>query len=54
MIETDQNTDVVPDPRVSTGVPGLDDILAGGLVANRLYLIEGQPGDGDPLLMERV
>jgi hypothetical protein len=24
---------------VSTGVPGLDDILVGGLDANRLYLI---------------
>jgi hypothetical protein len=33
MIEFDQNTDVVSDPRVSTGVPGLDDILAGGLMA---------------------
>ena len=54
MIEYEQNTDAVPDPRVSTGVPGLDDILAGGLTASRLYLIEGQPGAGDPRLMERV
>jgi circadian clock protein KaiC len=38
------------DPRVSTGVPGLDDILAGGLMANRLYLIEGQPGAGKTTL----
>ena len=28
------------------GVPGLDDILGGGLVANRLYLLEGAPGAG--------
>ena len=27
-----------------TGVPGLDDVLAGGLTAGCLYLVEGQPG----------
>ena len=54
MIEFDQNTDAAPDPRVSTGVPGLDDILAGGLMANHLHLIAGQPGAGNLLLMERM
>ena len=29
-----------------TGVSGLDDILAGGLARNRLYLLEGSPGTG--------
>ena len=29
-----------------TGVAGLDDILAGGLARNRLYLLEGSPGTG--------
>ena len=29
-----------------TGVPGLDDILGGGLPRNRLYLLQGQPGVG--------
>ncbi|WP_425618229.1 ATPase domain-containing protein [Anatilimnocola sp. NA78] len=29
-----------------TGVTGLDDILAGGLTPNRLYLIDGDPGSG--------
>ena len=29
-----------------TGVPGLDDVLGGGLTANRLYLLEGSPGTG--------
>lgn len=28
------------------GIPGLDDILAGGLTPNRLYLIDGDPGSG--------
>jgi circadian clock protein KaiC len=36
--------------RVSTGVPGLDDILAGGLPRSRLYLIEGTPGTGKTTL----
>src|SRR3569833_3079282 len=32
--------------RVSTGSEGLDDILGGGLDADRMYLIEDQPGSG--------
>jgi circadian clock protein KaiC len=30
----------------ATGIVGLDDILAGGLQRNRLFLIEGNPGTG--------
>src|SRR5687768_3676466 len=33
-----------------TGVPGLDDILAGGLTRRRLYLFEGVPGSGKTTL----
>jgi circadian clock protein KaiC len=33
-------------PAVATGVPGFDDILVGGFTANRLYLVEGDPGSG--------
>ncbi len=29
------------EPRISTGVPGLDDVLCGGLTPSRLYLLEG-------------
>lgn len=36
--------------RVSTGVPGLDDILHGGLPRNRFYLVEGRPGSGKTTL----
>jgi circadian clock protein KaiC len=32
--------------RCSTGIKGLDDILDGGFPANRLYLIQGDPGAG--------
>lgn len=32
------------------GIPGLDDILLGGLRRNRLFLIEGKPGSGKTTL----
>ncbi len=35
---------------VSTGIPGLDDILGGGLTRDRLYLLEGAPGTGKTTL----
>ena len=31
---------------ISTDIPGLDDVLCGGLDPERLYLIEGEPGTG--------
>ncbi len=36
--------------RITTGVPGLDDILRGGLPKHRLYLVEGTPGTGKTTL----
>ena len=36
--------------QVATGIAGLDDILGGGLAANRLYLVEGDPGSGKTTL----
>ena len=35
---------------VSTGVPGLDTLLCGGLPADRLHLIQGRPGAGKTTL----
>jgi circadian clock protein KaiC len=32
--------------RYATGIPGLDVILNGGLISNRLYLLDGDPGAG--------
>lgn len=32
--------------RVSTGIPGLDEITFGGLIAQRTYLVRGGPGAG--------
>jgi circadian clock protein KaiC len=37
-------------PRLATGISGLDDILDGGFPANRIYLIEGDPGTGKTTL----
>ena len=36
--------------RALTGILGIDDILAGGLPRNRLYLVEGRPGTGKTTL----
>lgn len=42
---------VVAEPkRALTGISGLDDVLKGGLVQNRLYLVEGDPGTGKTTL----
>ena len=38
------------DPRLSTGTPGLDLILGGGLTPARVYLLEGAPGSGKTTL----
>jgi circadian clock protein KaiC len=35
---------------ISTGIPGLDNVLGGGLTKDRLYLIEGDPGAGKTTL----
>ncbi len=35
---------------VPTGIMGLDDVLTGGFTANRVYLIEGDPGSGKTTL----
>ncbi len=39
-----------PSPRSSTGVPGLDEVLHGGLVPHRFYLVDGNPGAGKTTL----
>jgi len=33
-------------PSAGTGIPGLDEVLGGGLARNRIHLIEGSPGTG--------
>ena len=36
--------------RSASGIPGLDEVLHGGLIAGRLYLIDGEPGAGKTTL----
>jgi len=36
--------------RLKTGIPALDDILHGGLIPERLYLVDGNPGSGKTTL----
>ncbi|MBY0314975.1 MAG: AAA family ATPase [Bdellovibrionales bacterium] len=38
------------EPKSPTGVPGLDEVLRGGLPSNQLYLIQGKPGTGKTTL----
>lgn len=38
------------EPSLSTGIVGLDDVLGGGFIPNRIYLIEGTPGSGKTTL----
>lgn len=42
MIVTDQRIE----SKIKTGIDGIDDILQGGLPANHVYLLEGEPGSG--------
>jgi circadian clock protein KaiC len=54
------HTETAPTPNdsdtnlVTTGVPGLDDILGGGLVQGGLYLIEGMAGSGKTILSTQI
>jgi circadian clock protein KaiC len=51
MTEKSEMKTVTDDPpRISTGSSGLDNILGGGLDANRMYLYEGRPGTGKTTL----
>lgn len=38
------------DPRLSTGISGLDEVLHGGLIPHRSYLLRGGPGSGKTTL----
>ncbi len=52
-MNTPSDQDVIieeTDERISTGNRGLDDILFGGVDANRMYLYEGRPGTGKTTL----
>ena len=40
--------------RLKTGITALDDILHGGLIPERLYLVDGNPGSGKTTLRPAI
>lgn len=40
----------IPIPRAATGITGLDQVLHGGLIDGRIYLVDGNPGAGKTTL----
>jgi circadian clock protein KaiC len=41
-------------PRVSTGVPGLDEVTGGGLLKSGVYIVQGSPGAGKTILANQI
>jgi circadian clock protein KaiC len=52
MAESDTSTH--KRPRLATGVPGLDTILAGGFLRGGIYIVEGEPGAGKTILANQI
>ena len=40
--------------RLATGIPGLDDILAGGFVEGAAYIVQGHPGSGKTIFSNQI
>lgn len=40
--------------RIQTGVPGLDEILYGGLLPQAVYIVQGGPGEGKTILANQI
>jgi circadian clock protein KaiC len=40
--------------RISTGIPGLDSIVEGGLIAGGTYIVQGPPGSGKTILANQL
>lgn len=41
-------------PRLLTGVPGLDQVLGGGLIEGASYIVQGSPGAGKTILSNQI
>jgi circadian clock protein KaiC len=48
-----RNRDHIP-PKLSTGQIGLDQVLAGGIPNNALYIVSGPPGAGKTILAQQI
>jgi circadian clock protein KaiC len=44
----------LPSGRLSSGIPGLDEVLGGGLLRSGIYLVVGEPGAGKTLLANQL
>jgi len=40
--------------RLTSGIDGLDQILAGGFISGASYIIQGQPGAGKTILSNQI
>jgi circadian clock protein KaiC len=45
---------VPPLPRISTGVPGLDEVTGGGFLKSGVYIFQGVPGAGKTILANQI
>jgi circadian clock protein KaiC len=50
MVGGGDSTQGLMPPRMSTGIPGLDEVLGGGLPQGNMYLVEGESGAGKTTL----
>src|SRR5215204_3443921 len=50
MVGGGDSTQGLMPPRMSTGIPGLDEVLGGGLPQGHMYLVEGESGAGKTTL----
>ncbi len=49
-MDSTSDSNHVAEARMTTGIPGLDEILMGGLITGRSYLVAGGPGAGKTIL----
>lgn len=54
MSTRDENTGQPSIVRLSSGVPGLDAVLGGGLLQGGLYIIQGPPGSGKTIIANQI
>ena len=43
-----------PLERVSTGIPGLDEVIQGGFLKSGVYILQGVPGAGKTILANQI
>ena len=41
-------------PRLTTGIPGMDEVLKGGFIEGASYIVQGQPGAGKTIFSNQV